>query len=77
MAKKKAAKKATPNLGGRPPKFKGQRLDKAVMAAFSQEQLDLVEQAAKLSGRKKSELLRDAALEEAKRIVDEAKRKPS
>ena len=72
MAKKKAAKKAISKRTGRPPKFAGEKVERTMSVGLTPDQLKLLEDAAKTSGKKKSEFLRDAALDAARRIVDDA-----
>ncbi|HEX6983964.1 MAG TPA: DUF1778 domain-containing protein [Planctomycetaceae bacterium] len=77
MAKRKAARKAASKRPGRPPKEESERLGVPVPVAFTEDQVELIDEAAKIAGVKRSELIREAAVERAQRIVDrEAKRKP-
>jgi hypothetical protein len=72
---KTVARKKHPGRTGRPLKFAGQRLHHSVPIALSDQQLELLDKAVRITGRKRSDLLRDAALERARQIVEQAKRK--
>lgn len=77
MAKKKAAKKAAGKRTGRPPKFPGQKVEESVSVWFTSEQLAKIEAAEEAGGLKRSDIIREGALEKAEQIVEQSKRKPS